>query len=92
METVPTISKLRQKMEIIREQEMEKALSRLGNDFADKHQDVIESMTRGIINKILHDPMVQLRAQQDIETRRRAMQMLQVLFDLDSPSGQLKEG
>jgi glutamyl-tRNA reductase len=49
-------------------------------------------MTRGIINKILHDPMVQLRAQQDIETRRRAMQMLQVLFDLDSPSSQLKEG
>jgi glutamyl-tRNA reductase len=91
LETVPTISKLRQKMEIIREQEMEKALSRLGNDFADKHQDVIESMTRGIINKILHDPMVQLRAQQDIETRRRAMQMLQVLFDLDSPSSQLKE-
>ncbi len=92
LETVPTISKLRQKMEIIREQEMEKALSRLGTDFADKHQDVIESMTRGIINKILHDPMVQLRAQQDIETRRRAMQMLQVLFDLDSPSSQLKEG
>jgi glutamyl-tRNA reductase len=92
LETVPTISKLRQKLEIIREQEMEKALSRLGNDFADKHQDVIESMTRGIINKILHDPMVQLRAQQDIETRRRAMQMLQVLFDLDSPSSQLKEG
>jgi len=92
LETVPTISKLRQKMEIIREQEMEKALSRLGNDYADKHQDVIESMTRGIINKILHDPMVQLRAQQDIETRRRAMQMLQVLFDLDSPSSQFKEG
>lgn len=92
LETVPTISKLRQKMEIIREQEMEKALSRLGNDFADKHQDVIESMTRGIINKILHDPMVQLRAQQDIESRRKAMQMLQVLFDLDSPSSQLKEG
>ena len=92
LETVPTISKLRQKMENIREQEMEKALSRLGNDFADKHQDVIESMTRGIINKILHDPMVQLRAQQDIETRRKAMQMLQVLFDLDAPSSQLKEG
>jgi len=36
--------------------------------------------------------MVQLRAQQDIESRRRAMQMLQMLFDLDSASGQLKEG
>ncbi|CAN1211625.1 glutamyl-tRNA reductase [Tumidithrix helvetica PCC 7403] len=86
LETVPTISKLRQKMEVIREQEMEKALSRLGSEFADKHQDVIENLTRGIINKILHDPMVQLRAQEDIETRRRAMQTLQMLFDLDAPN------
>jgi glutamyl-tRNA reductase len=85
LETVPTISKLRQKMEVIREQEMEKALSRLGSEFAERHQEVIENLTRGIINKILHDPMVQLRAQQDIETRRRAMQTLQMLFDLETP-------
>ncbi len=84
LETVPTINKLRQKMEVIREQELEKALSRLGSEFAEKHQEVIENLTRGIINKILHDPMVQLRAQQDIETRRRAMQTLQMLFDLES--------
>ncbi len=91
LETVPTISQLRQKMETIREQEMEKALSRLGSEFAERHQDVIENLTRGIINKILHDPMVQLRAQQDIETRRRCMQALQMLFDLET-NNQLKEG
>jgi glutamyl-tRNA reductase len=45
---------------------------------------VIEALTRGIVNKILHDPMVQLRAQQDIETRRRAMQSLQMLFNLSA--------
>ncbi len=83
LETVPTISKLRQKMEDIREQEMEKAMSRLGNEFSEKHQEIVENLTRGIINKILHDPMVQLRAQQDIEARRRAMQVLQMLFDLE---------
>ena len=44
---------------------------------------MIESLTRGIVNKILHDPMVQLRAQQDIEARRQAMQTLQLLFNLD---------
>jgi glutamyl-tRNA reductase len=44
---------------------------------------VIEALTRGIVNKILHDPMVQLRAQQDIEARRRAMQTLQTLFNLE---------
>lgn len=83
LETVPTISCLRDKIELIREQELEKALSRLGSEFSEKHQDVIESLTRGIVNKILHDPMVQLRAQQDIEARRQAMQTLQLLFNLD---------
>ncbi len=83
LETVPTISRLRQKIETIREQELEKALSRLGVEFGEKHQEVIEALTRGIVNKILHDPMVQLRSQQDIEARRRAMNTLQMLFNLE---------
>lgn len=83
LETVPTINSLRAKIESIREQELEKALSRLGSEFAEKHQEVIEALTRGIVNKILHDPMVQLRAQQDIEARRQAMATLQTLFNLE---------
>lgn len=83
LETVSTISCLRDKVEAIREQELEKALSRLGSEFAERHQEVIEALTRGIVNKILHDPMVQLRSQQDIEARRRAMQTLQTLFNLE---------
>lgn len=84
LETVPTISCLRQKVETIRTQELEKALSRLGSEFAEKHQEVIEALTRGIVNKILHDPMVQLRSQQDIEARRLAIESLQMLFNLDT--------
>jgi glutamyl-tRNA reductase len=83
LETVTTISCLRNKIETIREQELEKALSRLGSEFGDKHQEVIEALTKGIVNKILHDPMVQLRAQQDVEARRKCMQTLQMLFNLD---------
>ncbi len=84
LETVSTISCLRNKIENIREQELEKALSRLGSEFGEKHQEVIEALTRGIVNKILHDPMVQLRAQQDVEARRHCMQALQMLFNLDA--------
>jgi glutamyl-tRNA reductase len=84
LDTVPTISCLRDKMEAIRAQELEKALSRLGAEFAERHQDVIEALTKGIVNKIMHDPMIQLRAQEDIDTRKRAVQTLQVLFNLDS--------
>jgi glutamyl-tRNA reductase len=83
LETVTTISCLRNKIETIREQELEKALSRLGSEFGEKHQEIIEALTRGIVNKILHDPMVQLRAQQDVDARRRCMQTLQMLFNLD---------
>lgn len=83
LETVSTISCLRDKVEAIRAQELEKALSRLGTEFGDRHREVIEALTKGIVNKILHDPMVQLRSQQDIEARRKAMETLEVLFNLD---------
>lgn len=88
LETVPTINCLRDKVETIRVQEMEKALSRLGAEFAEKHQEVIEALTRAIVNKILHDPMVQLRAQRDIEARRQALQTLQDLFNLEAQTAQ----
>ncbi|MBW4633213.1 MAG: hypothetical protein KME30_15340 [Iphinoe sp. HA4291-MV1] len=83
IETISTISCLREKVETIREQELKKALSRLGSEFAKKHQEVIEALSRGIVNKILHDPMVQLRSQRDIEVRQRIMQSLQILFNLE---------
>jgi glutamyl-tRNA reductase len=83
LETVSTISSLRDKVETIRTQELEKALSRLGSEFGDKHQEIIEALTRGIVNKILHDPMVQLRSQRDIDVRRQAMDTLSLLFNLD---------
>nr|NP_043163.1 glutamyl-tRNA reductase [Cyanophora paradoxa]P48077.1 RecName: Full=Glutamyl-tRNA reductase; Short=GluTR [Cyanophora paradoxa]AAA81194.1 glutamyl-tRNA reductase [Cyanophora paradoxa] len=84
LEAIPTINKLREKAEIIRVKELEKAISRLGNEFVSDHQEIVESLTRGIVNKILHDPMVQLRAQQDIEIRGRALKILQTLFNLDT--------
>jgi glutamyl-tRNA reductase len=55
----------------------------LGSEFGDKHQEIIEALTRGIVNKILHDPMVQLRSQRDIDARRQAMDTLSLLFNLD---------
>ncbi|MEO1148384.1 MAG: glutamyl-tRNA reductase [Cyanobacteria bacterium J06638_22] len=84
LETVSTIRCLLDKAETIRAQELEKALSRLGSEFGDKHQATIEALTKGIVNKILHDPMVQLRAQQDIEARQRAMETMRMLFNLET--------
>ena len=90
LDTVSTISSLRTKVEAIREQELEKALSRLGTDFSEKHRNVVEALSRGIVNKILHDPMTQLRAQEDAESRKQAMETLQVLFNLEEKKAAAK--
>jgi glutamyl-tRNA reductase len=84
LDTVSTISSLRSKVETIRTQELEKAMSRLGSEFSEKHRSVVEALTRGIVNKILHDPMTQLRAQRDMDARDNAMETLQVLFNLET--------
>ncbi|MEN9207127.1 MAG: glutamyl-tRNA reductase [Gloeomargarita sp. GMQP_bins_120] len=83
LETVPTLNQLREKVEAIRTQELEKALSRLGADLSNKQREIVEALTKGIVNKILHDPMVQLRAQRDLMARRRALQALHTLFNLN---------
>lgn len=83
-ETVPIISCLREKIESIRSQQLEKALSRLGTEFTIKHQKAVEALTRGIVNQILHEPMVHLRTQQDLESQRLAGQILQRLFNLET--------
>jgi glutamyl-tRNA reductase len=89
LDTVATINSLREKVEAIRTQELEKALSRLGTEFGGKQQAVIEALTKGIVNKILHDPMVQLRSQRDIEVRKQAMETLSVLFNLGEEQAQV---
>lgn len=89
LEAVSTISCLREKVETIREQEVEKVLARLGVEFGQKYHEVIEALTRGIVNKILHEPTVQLKTQQDLESQRLAVQTLQKLFNLNT-TGQLK--
>jgi glutamyl-tRNA reductase len=83
LDAVPTLNAWRQKVESIRLAEMEKALSRLGNEFAGKHQEIIDGLTRAIVTKILHDPVLRLRAEQDVQARRQAMQVLQTLFNLE---------
>ena len=83
-EAVPVITCLRDKVESIRQQEMTKAMPRLGSEMGQRQKKAIESLTRGIVNKILHEPMVHLRAHEDVEEQRLALDTLQRLFDLSS--------
>lgn len=61
LETVPTIKKLRSYAERIRAAELEKCLSKMGDDLPKKSRRAVDDLSRGIVNKLLHGPMQHLR-------------------------------
>ena len=83
LEAVPTINQLRSSMETIRTEELQKALSRMGPDFSARERKVVEALSKGIINKILHTPVTQLRAPQGRQERQQTLRTVERLFDLD---------
>jgi glutamyl-tRNA reductase len=82
LEAVPVLNRLRRQLEDIRESELQKALSRMGPDFSARERKVVEALSKGIINKILHNPVTQLRAPQSRQQRHASMRALSELFEL----------
>jgi glutamyl-tRNA reductase len=58
---VPTIVALREKVETIRLGELQKAFNALG-EITTEERKVIETLTSGIVNKILHTPFTRLKS------------------------------
>ncbi|QEY31622.1 glutamyl-tRNA reductase [Synechococcus sp. RSCCF101] len=85
LEAVPTINRLRTHLEAIREQELQKAFSRMGPDFSARERKVVEALSKGIINKILHTPVTNLRAAQPRPQRHQALRVVEELFALEQP-------
>lgn len=82
LEAVPVVNRMRRQLEDIREQELQKALSRMGPDLSARDRKVMEALSKGIINKILHTPVTNLRAPQPRQQRHVAMGVLERLFEL----------
>jgi glutamyl-tRNA reductase len=78
---VPTIRDLRSRAEAIRSREVERALARLGA--AESPREVLEQLTRGLVNKLLHAPIARLRAQEDREQGLATLEAARALFALD---------
>jgi len=85
LEAVPLANRLRTQLEEIREQELQKALSRMGPDLSARERKVVEALSKGIINKILHTPVTNLRAPQPRQQRHAAMKVIEELFELQAP-------
>ncbi len=81
LRAVPTIRHLRDRAESIRTRELEKALGRL--ELGDKEQIVVDSLTKAIVNKILHAPISRLKREAEREEGMAYLETARVLFDLD---------
>ena len=60
----------------------------MGPDLSARERKVVEALTKGIVNKILHSPVTHLRAPQPRQQRQQSMKVLHELFALDEPSGE----
>jgi glutamyl-tRNA reductase len=82
-DAVPTIVALRQRAERIRQEELEKALAKLGS-LDDRQRRAIDALTSGIVNKLLHTPTVNLKRSTGQGRLRDDVRLVRHLFDLDS--------
>ncbi|MFQ5641461.1 MAG: glutamyl-tRNA reductase [bacterium] len=80
----PVISNLRQKTEIIREQELQRALRRFEGTLSDKDAQVVQDLTRRIVNKILHHPLTCLKEKAAEGNGEFYTAAVQNLFNLDN--------
>ncbi len=82
LEAVPVVNRLRRSMEEIREQELLKALSRMGPDLSSREKNVVEALSKSIINKVLHGPVTRLRGPMERQKRLQQLEVVRELFGL----------
>ena len=80
LDSVPTIVALREKMEKIKNDEIEKLLNRLP-DLDEKQRKAIEYMASSIVNKLIHPPTIALK--KDSEDRDLIVAIIKKLYDID---------
>lgn len=81
LKVVPTIVSLQEHLETIRQAEVDRARGRLGPLTRDQEL-ALEVLTRGIVNKILHTPMITLKTAASQPEVTTLVEVLRRLFNL----------
>jgi glutamyl-tRNA reductase len=82
LDVVPTIVSLRQRVEEIRQAELAKALGRLG-PLTPEQREAVTAMTQSMVNKILHQPMTELKRRATLQDGHLYTSVLRRLFGLE---------
>ncbi|MEZ4332698.1 MAG: glutamyl-tRNA reductase [Myxococcota bacterium] len=83
LQAVPTIRDLTRRAEQVRRSEVDRFVGRLALDEAQR--ELLEQLTRSIVNKLLHAPVSRLRDETDREVGLARLEEARVLFGLDEP-------
>lgn len=83
LEQVPTIVAFRQKLEEIRQKEMDRSLSTTLKGLSEKERQALEDMTSAMIKKILHAPVTRLKGMPGDQEEEVYAEVLRRLFDLE---------
>ena len=78
---VPAISKMQAKFEKVRAAEVAKASKKALKGLSDKERQAVETLTKGVINKLLHSPMSYLRS--DSEGDKATVSQINEIFQLE---------
>jgi glutamyl-tRNA reductase len=78
-DVVPTILALEQRMNLIRQAELERFRGRLGN-LTPEQRETVEALTRAILNKILHGPVTELKSGAGRPEHRALVQLIRRIF------------
>lgn len=82
LEVVPTIVALRRKADEIQRAEIERILAKLGS-LSPKQRELVEELAAAITNKLLHSPLIALKAEADSPNGSLFAETAQRLFDLE---------
>jgi glutamyl-tRNA reductase len=90
-DVVPTIVDLRQRVEQIRETELEWALQKL-DGLSDHERGVVLSFSRRLVNKILHQPTVRLKERANSREAYQYAEAVRELFGIEDCEPQREDG
>ena len=81
LEATPTTVALKKKAEDIKKTELEKAFNRLG-ELSEKDRGAIEGLASAIVNKLLHGPLVTLKAEAQSQNGFAFIEVARQFFEL----------
>lgn len=88
LQVAPTIQQLREQFESIRQEEVEKAVNR----FSPEQRESVEIITKRIINKILHTPMISLKDGADGEESEETLKKISTIRSLFGLEAKTEKG